>query len=630
MKKTNKNFSKQSQQVNYLSKDFDQFEQSLLDYAKTYFPNTFKDFSPTSPGMLYIKLAAYVGDVLSFYTDYNFKESLLPFAQERKNVLALAKSMGYKPKITRPSFVEIEVFQIVPSIVVDGKSIPDERFSLILLPDMEVSTPNGESFITRELVDFSTDNEDSPREVTAFSRDSLGQVQTFLVKKTAKAQSGRIVTKLFSIGSAQEFLRLSLDEDDVIEILNVTDADGNKWHEVDYLSQDIVYTEIENIQRNDGKLFKYRESVPSLIGSLRTNRKYITGITTENQTFLEFGSGINSSEEDQIILDIKNVQRNRSNSLNISVDPSKFLQSQNYGLAPSNTTITVEYIVGGGITSNVNANEINSISRVEFSQQLDDFKETERELVQSLRNSLRVTNPEPATGGGNGESTEEIRQNALAFFNSQNRVVTTNDYTARIMSMPSKFGSIAKVHVTTDNEISQNAVNSDPNLDKSFDVNVYSLSYNNRKHLVNMNPALRQNIIRHLSRYRMLTDEIKILDGFIVNIGVNFEITTFKGENKREVLARCLLEAKDFFDIDNMNFNQAINISKFELTLANVQGVQSVQNVEIRNLSKTNGDYSSVEYNIEKATIDKIIYPSLDPSIFEVKYPNKDITGKVL
>jgi hypothetical protein len=616
--------------VNYLSKDFTQFEQNLLEYAKTYFPNTFKDFSPTSPGMLYIKLAAYVGDVLSFYTDYQFKEGLMPYTSERKNLIALAKYLGYKPKTTRPSFVDIEVFQIVPSIVVDGISIPDERYCLILLPDMEISTPDGQSFITREIIDFSANNEDSPREVSAFSRDTLGQVQTFLVKKTAKAQSGKIRTKTFNVSNAQEFLKLTLDESNVMEVLKVVDSDNNRWYEVEYLAQDIVYTEKENIQRNDGKLFKYRNTVPSLIGSVRTSRKFTVGINTDNKTFLEFGSGINTSDEDEIILDIKNVQRNQAASLNVAIDPSRFLQSQNYGLAPKNTTLTVTYITGGGLESNINSNAINQITNVQYAQELDDFNTSERELVLSLRNSLRVTNPESATGGSEGDSDEEIRQNSLAYFNSQNRVVTKEDYVSRILSMPSKFGSIAKVHVATDNEISQNAVNADPNLDRSFDVNVYALTYDNKKRLTKMNPAVRHNITQHLSRYRMLTDEIKLLDGFIVNIGVHFEITTFQGENKREVLANCMLAAKEFFNIDNMNFNTPINISKFELEIANIQGVQSVQNVEIRNLTKTDGDYSAVEYNIDKATINKVIYPSLDPSIFEVKYPNKDITAKAL
>jgi hypothetical protein len=363
---------------------------------------------------------------------------------------------------------------------------------------------------------------------------------------------------------------------------------------------------------------------------MRTSRKFITGIYQNDQTYLEFGAGLSEDQDDAIILNIKNSQKNPYAFKDVSVDPTAFLNSKNYGLAPSNTTLNVEYIVGGGIESNVSSNAITNISRIEFSDALDDLSDAEQQLITSLRNSIRVNNPEAASGGKGTETNEEIRQNSLAFFNAQNRVVSKEDYLARTMSMPPKFGGIAKAHVATDNEISFNAAFQDPDLDRSFDVNIYALSYNNNKHLIPLNDALIFNLKQYLSRFRMLTDEVKILNGFIVNIGIDFEITTFAGENKREVLANCLEAAKNFFDIDNMNFNQAINLSRFELALANVEGVQSVQKVEIKNLTVNNGDYSDVEYNIQTATIDKVIYPSLDPAIFEVKFPNKDIKGKVL
>jgi hypothetical protein len=286
--------------------------------------------------------------------------------------------------------------------------------------------------------------------------------------------------------------------------------------------------------------------------------------------------------------------------------------------------------VGGGIQSNTPSNTITNISRIEFSDALDDLSDAEQQLITSLRNSIKVNNEEAASGGKATETNEEIRQNSLAFFNAQNRVVTKEDYLARTLSMPAKFGGIAKAHVATDNEISFNASLVDPELDKSFDINVYSLAFNNSKQLIQMNDALIYNLKQYISRFRMLTDEVKILNGFIVNLGVDFEITTFAGENKREVLSNCIAAAQDFFDIDNMNFNQAINISRFELALANIEGVQSVQKVEFKNLTINDGDYSDVEYNIQTATIDKILYPSLDPAIFEVKFPNKDIKGRVL
>lgn len=629
MQKTNNNFSSKNQKINYLSKDFDQYKTNLIEFAKTYFPDTFKDFNDASPGMLFINLASYVGDVLSYYTDAQFKEGLMPFSEERQNILALSKYLGYKPRAVSPSEVKVDVFQLIPAIVVDGVAQPDYKYALTILSDLSVSTPDGQAFTIGESIDFESSTEDSPREVKAFSRDDAGQVQTFLLKKTVNARSGKIVTVDVSVGEAEQFYRVNLKEDNVLEILDVVDADNNKWYEVDYLSQDLVFTDVENINRNDGKLFKYKDSVPSLIGSLRTPRKFITGIYPNNTSYLEFGSGFNSNNTDEVVLNIKNVQTKSTNEI-LPVDPSTFVNSTNYGLAPANTVLTVRYLVGGGIESNVTADSITNISNISYAQNLEDLDDDEKQLFLSLRESVRVGNPESATGGKGTETNDEIKENALSNFNAQNRVVTKNDYMARILSMPSKYGSIAKVHVATDNEISQLAVNADANLDKSFDVNVYAMGYNHRKNLVKMNEALKNNIKQYLGRFRMLTDEINLLDGFVVNIGVNFEITTFKGENKREVLARCLTAAKEFFNIDNMNFNQSINLSRFELALANIEGVQSVQNVKIKNLTALDGDYSSVEYNIDNATIDKVVYPSLDPSVFEVKNPNKDIIGKCL
>ncbi|MHA2408164.1 MAG: hypothetical protein ACXACA_07325, partial [Candidatus Ranarchaeia archaeon] len=551
-------------------------------------------------------------------------------ADERPNLLALAKYLGYSPNPTTPAFVDLDVFQLIPAKVVDGVAEPDYKYTLTILPNMQATTEDGVSFITEEAVDFSVDTEDSPREVSVFSRDSANQVQTFLLKKSAKSFSGTIVTSDFSVGDAEQFFRINLPETNVIDVKTITDSDNNRWYEVDYLSQDIVYTDTENIQRNDGDFYRFKEAVPSIIGSLRTSRKFIKGIYQNDQTYLEFGAGLTENQDDQVVLNIKNSQQNPYAFKDVPIDPTAFLNSKSYGLAPANTTLSVEYIVGGGIQSNTPSNTITNISRIEFSDALDDLSDAEQQLITSLRNSIKVNNEEAASGGKATETNEEIRQNSLAFFNAQNRVVTKEDYLARTLSMPAKFGGIAKAHVATDNEISFNASLVDPELDKSFDINVYSLAFNNSKQLIQMNDALIYNLKQYISRFRMLTDEVKILNGFIVNLGVDFEITTFAGENKREVLSNCIAAAQDFFDIDNMNFNQAINISRFELALANIEGVQSVQKVEFKNLTINDGDYSDVEYNIQTATIDKILYPSLDPAIFEVKFPNKDIKGRVL
>jgi hypothetical protein len=287
-----------------------------------------------------------------------------------------------------------------------------------------------------------------------------------------------------------------------------------------------------------------------------------------------------------------------------------------------------------------------------------------------MKQSVAVENLEAAVGGRGSESIEEIRQNALAMFGSQNRAVTKQDYVVRAVSMPERYGSVAKVYVSQDGEIDNNSpssILSNPNtlaeftnlvdslknsskvdiqkelvkflankktslneVNNPFAINMYVLGYDGNKKLTTLNQAVKQNLKTYLGEYRMMTDAVNIIDGFIVNIGVDFEIICYSNYNKREVLTNCLTQLQSYFEIDNWTFNKPINISEMELILANVEGVMSVPSVKISNLCREDGSYSANDYNIEEATKGKIVYPSLDPCIFEVKYPNKDIKGRAL
>ena len=294
-------------------------------------------------------------------------------------------------------------------------------------------------------------------------------------------------------------------------------------------------------------------------------------------------------------------------------------------------------------------------------------------MYETYKTSVAVENLESAVGGRGVESIEEIRQNALATFGSQNRAVTRQDYIVRALSMPERYGSVAKVYVSPDGEIDNNSPASilanpsniaefvgivDGMKDKTkseiqtelvkyltqkksnlsevnnpFAINMYVLAYDGDKKLTNLNPAIKENLKTYLGEYRMITDAVNIIDGFIVNIGCDFEVICYSNYNKNEVITRCLLELQEYFNTDNWTFNKPINISEIELLLANVDGVMSVPSVKISNLCKsnTNGEnYSPNRYNIEQATQGKIVYPSLDPCVFEVKYPNKDIKGRAL
>jgi len=654
-----KSFNSSRREIKYLNRDFSSFKTSLIEYSKTYFPRTYKDFSDASPGMMFIEMASYIGDVLSYYTDYQFKESLMPYAEERKNVLALANYLGYKTKPTKSSTTNIDLYQLIPSIKDSNNNyIPDNNYALKIREYMEVSNESGVSFITTDPVDFSLDSKFSPREVTVYSRDNYGIPQFFLLKKSTKVIAGKITTSSFTVGASVPFYKISLSENNVIDIIDVKDSDNNKWYEVDYLAQDLIFTETENTSFTNNTYVQYSSEVPKLIKSFKTSRKFVVNVTANNTTYLEFGAGTDATSDEVIYpnselvgIGLKNIS-----NLNLNYDTSKLLNSETFGQSPSNTVLTVQYLVGGGLTSNSPSDTIKNISSVTYLNDVSGLNPSQNSLLTTVKNSFRISNPDPAVGGQNEESVEEIRQNALANFGSQNRTVTVDDYISRIYSIPPRFGSIAKVMVIPNSDLSISTnqtllngfVNNENqttlinnslennfrkvNFDVSnpFSLNLYVLSYNSNKNLTQTNDALVYNIRHYLQKYKIISDSINIIDGYIINIGVDFKILVYNNFNKKEVLDQCLQKAKDFFNVDKWYFNQPININQLELELAKVEGVQSISEVVFKNLNQNDGNYSPHEYNLSEATHNKIIYPSLDPSVFEVKFPDNDIRGAVI
>jgi hypothetical protein len=643
--------------IKYINKDFNAFRDALMQYAQTYFPNSYKDFSAASPGTMFIEQAAYVGDVLSYYGDYQLKESLLNYASERKNVIALANYLGYKTKPVKAAVTTLDVYQLVPSIKIDDEYVPDTTYGLSIREYMQVANSSGVNYITVDPIDFSIDTKGSPREATIYSRDDYGIPQFFLLKKSVKAIAGKITTISFNINSATPYLNIAFPETNVIDILDVRDSDNNRWYQVDYLAQDLIFTEEENTQINDGTLFNYNSDVSKLLKTIKTSRKFTVNVTANNTTYLQFGPGTDSVD-DEIIYpsqDLVGIGFQNIRNLNIGYDSSKLLNTNSMGQAPANTTLTVKYIVGGGILSNCPSEDIKTIVSVDYATDESGLSPSQLSLIQTVKNSLRVSNPVPATGGNGEESIDEIRQNALSYFSSQNRTVTHDDYISRIYSLPSKYGTIAKAHVVTNSNMNVNInkliggfsdynnqitllntavenyfrkVNYD--VSNPFGINLYLLSYDSNKNLTTINDALLYNLRKYLEKYKLMTDSINIIDGYIINFGIDFKISVYNNYNKRDVLNSCIAKVKNFFLIDKWTFNQPINVSQLELEIAKTEGVQSVVDVKFKNLTIDNGNYSPHEYNLEQATQNKIIYPSLDPSVFEIKYPETDIRGAAI
>ena len=671
---SNNNFTNRGKDIKYLNKDFSAFRDNLIEFAKTYFPKTNTDFTEASPGMMFIEMASYIGDVLSYYIDDTFKESLITTAEDLENVIALAHFLGYKPKVTSPATTLLSVYQIVPAIGSGGLNQIDTKYLLRIRQGMEMESKDESiKFITTDIIDFA---DTSDRDVTVYQRDAnTGEPTLYLVKKYVQAISATSKEANFQFGSYEAFQTINLNDTNIIEVYDVRDSNNNKYYEVPYLAQEMVFLDYPNTELNDPDLVQFKDTVPYILKTLKTPKRFVSKVNPDLTTTLQFGAGDPSASDEQLIPNLKNVGLGLPNSiarLEESFDPTNFLKTKTYGTSPSNTTITVKYYVGGGVLANIESGQLTRITSIVYDDDYGDLNASQIGTYNSLKNSVAVTNEIPASGGRGGETIEEIRQNALGNFGAQNRAVTTKDYQIRALSMPTKYGSVSKCYATADGKLDNNSPSSilaspkalqeftdlvmgfvnkpdseeptqdtvsaeirdfligktsnDNEKNNPFAINLYMLGLDGTGRLTQINRAVKENLKTYLNEYKILTDGVNFSDGFIINIGVNFEVICYPNFNKSEIVAKCIIDLKDYFNIDKWAFNQTINLNQIELLLANVEGVSSVPMVEIVN--KCGGRYSTNSYNIEAATKNKVVYPSLDPSVFEIKFPDSDIKGR--
>ena len=617
--------------IRYVNRDFTSLKKALIDFTKNYFPDTYQDFNEASPGMMFLEMAAYVGDVLSFYTDVNLQESMILFANERQNILNIAQSMGYRPKNRISANTILDVFQVVPSKVVSGKIVPDYSYAFAVEPGMEVSpTSDGIiTFRTVDYVDFKASSSFDSTEVTPYEiDDTTGEVLYWLLRKQTKAVSGTIKTAEFSFGEPKPYDKITIEDENIIEILYAVDTEGNNWTHVTNLAQDTVFDPVLNIPRNDTQLSKHKSETPYLLKLKKVPRRFTSRQYSNGNLEVQFGAGISDVDDELLIPNPDLVGGSLpmvNPNLSIDIDPSNFLYTKTYGLAPNNTSLKFYYTVGGGTADNVTSDVLTNIlnRKIVLDQQgLDPV------LYSQTIASLAVTNPNPATGGKFKEDINEIRQNAVASFASQNRAVTKEDYIIRAYSLPSRYGSIAKAYITKDTQLTKDSIFNSDRIQNDLALNFYVLGYDTNGNLTTVNDATKENLKSYLNWYRILTDAVNIRDAYIINIGIEFDIITLPDENSNQVILRCIDRLKNYFDIKKWQINQPIVKSNIYTELDRVPGVQTVVNIKLKNLFDPSLGYSPHAYNIDQSIKDGVLFPSLDPSIFEIKYPNNDIVGK--
>ena len=602
---------KELRDIKYINRDFNDFRNSLVEFAKNYFPDTYNDFSPTSPGMMFIEMAAYVGDVLSFYSDTQLQETFVQHAKNPENLYSLAYTLGYRPKITTVSEVEIDVTQNVAAA--GSKYEPNFNQALVVAANaqLKANTSGQPAFLIDQSIDFSFSSSLDPTTITVASIAG-GNPAEYTLKKKAKAFSGEVVEITEVIGNAEKFKTITIEDTDIIGILSVVDSSGTTYTEVPYLGQETVYDEVANTDSDSN-------FVLNKLTLKKVPYRFVTRFNATGNLQIQFGAGISESDDSVILPDPTNVGVGNADGvsrIDHSYDPSNFLFSRTYGVAPSSTTLTIKYLKGGGINANVPANTITQQSSV-----------TSTATDTTYQGTLAFNNPLPSTGGKDGDTVQEIRENALRAFNEQGRAVTLQDYNVRAQSLPARLGTVAKTYVTKDEATADEAGTSLVS-DNPFSLSLYTLAYDNNKKLIYSTDNLKKNLKNYLSQFMMISDSINIKDAFIVNIGINFEVLALPSYTGRQVLLDCIQKLKEYFTTANRSINQPINLARITTVLDRVKGVQTVQKLEI--INKVGGNYSEYAYDIPGATRNSVVYPSYDPCFFEIKFPDADIKGRII
>jgi len=599
--------------VKYLSRDFDSFKRDLIEHLRIYFPDTVQDYNESSVGILLTELMAFVGDNMSFYLDKKFNESFIDTANERKNIFKHAKQLGFKAFGKSSATGTVDVFVKVPAIRQREEIIPDMRYAGKIKKGAKFKSSSGQTYETIDEIDFSKVDISREEFVQVGDRNTqTNEASNFVLRKAnVDVKAGETVTTTFTIGAYESFKKLTINQEDVFEVVEIKDSEGNIWYEVDFLAQDTVFYGVSNTSADV-------TDVPYVLKLKSVPYRFITEFDIDTKKMsIQFGSGDAQNFDGDLIPDLGDLSLplfGRDTFTDFFLDPQNFLKTRTLGLAPVNTVLTVKYRVGGGSSTNAGSGEITTVSESIF-EVADSSLSTN--VISDIGNSVSVYNFGPIQGGRDELSLEEIRQLISANFASQGRMVTAEDFVVRALSMPAKYGSVFRVNANA-SQLNRNAV----------ELTVLSKNSNN---FVTVAPAdLKKNLKTYLSRFRMLTDAIEILDGEVVNIGVNFSILSSPDFNRSEILVNCIESLKEHFNINLWQINQPINLTTITSILSQIAGVLSVINISIVNKVGTVNSlsYSSTVYNIQSNTRNGIVYCD-NNKIFEIKYPNKDIIGVV-
>ena len=610
---TKKDVLKSVRQRKYLNKSFDGLRQDIVEHARSYYDDKIRDFSESGLGGVLVDLAAFVGDNLSFYLDHQFSELSTEDATENVNVERLLREAGVDITGASPAIVAATFFVEVPAEPDGyGGMRPMESALPVVHDDTIAMADNGTQFVLLDPLDYSERNKRGDLVATVQFGDvnSSGVPQTYILSRTGICMSGFRTQESFPISADfVPFREITLGNPNVTEVIHVGDSDGNTYYEVGQLTQDVVYKGVLN-QNEDGELVK--ENLAIIPAPYRFIKRTSLG---SRLTTMVFGGGSADTLEDDVIPDPSEfalpIYGKKTFTRN-AIDPSSLLRTRTLGVAATNTTLTVTYQYGGGLSHNVAAESITTISTLRMS-----FPGLPSAATAStVRSSADVRNFKSASGGEDPPDIDDLRELVPAIRNAQSRIVTKEDLLTRVYTLPANFGRVFRA-----------GIRSNPN--NPLVTELYIISRDEESRLVISPDTLKKNLARYLNQYRMISDAIDIYDAKVVNLKLSFQISVDPAmPNKNLVLQSILQKLKKMFDIKNFHLDQPIVLSDVRNVIYNTTGVVSVNEVKFTSQSGRRGTntYSDYVYDVDSNTRRDLIIPPAG-GIFEVRFPDMDIVG---
>lgn len=601
--------------IKYTSREFDSIRDDLIDYIKRYYPDTYRDFNESSFGSLMVDTVAYIGDILSFYLDYQANETFLDTAVEYNNIIKLGRQLGYKFS-TAPSSHGIATFYIlVPSL--EAGYGPDLRYCPVLKNGSTFKATTGSDFILMEDVHFGSPNNEIR---VARQNEATGIPTAYAIKAFGRVISGRYYVETHEVGEFTKFRKLNLNGLDISEIISITDLEGNEYYEVEYLSQNILYKGVTNRDKTISTGYTTGDQAAEILKPFMVPRRFVVN-RTRRKTQIQFGASSDMSLPEDMIADPSNVimkvhGKDYINSL--TFDPTRLIESDKFGVGPSNTTLTVQYRLNNSRNVNCRVGQLNKVSssRLEF----DDMEVLVPETARAVIKSLEVDNEEPITGDVELPDATELKHRIYDTFATQKRAVTQQDYESVVYQMPTKFGAVKRCKILRDSDSLKR------------NLNLYVVSENEDGSLTKTNDIVKNNIKTWITGNKMINDTIDIMDAKVINLAIDFVAVGSVDSSKYDVLEQGKQKLIEFF-IRAPDIGEPFFITDVYKQLKKVEGIVDVTDVRITQKygSSSGRTYSNIRFDLDQQTSADGRYIEMPLNvIYEIRFPFNDISGVII